>query len=54
MIEHVKILNDFKERPYEVLDNDKDRAKLVAAINKSIKLLRRDHSRKKESEKRWW
>ena len=46
MTEHIKILNKFKENPYSVLDNDKDNAKLIAAINKSIKLLQKADSRK--------
>lgn len=52
MKEHIKILNKFKENPYRVLDNDKDNAKLIAAINKSIKLLQKENSRKKDL-KRW-
>ena len=47
MTEHIKILNKFKENPYRVLDNDKDNAKLVSAINKSLKLLQKADSRKK-------
>jgi hypothetical protein len=47
MTEHIKIFNEFKKSPYRVLDNDKDNAKLIAAINKSIKLLQKAHSRKK-------
>ena len=54
MLEHVRILNQFKEDPYGVLNNDKDRAKLIAAMNKSIKLLLRQHSRKKDSENWRW
>lgn len=46
MTEHIKILNKFKENPYRVLDNDKDSAKLIAAINKSLKLLQKADSRK--------
>jgi hypothetical protein len=44
--DHIQILNRFKETPYEILGKDKDKAKLIAAINKSIKLLQRDSSRK--------
>ena len=44
MKEHIKILNEFKKSPYKVLDNDKDYAKLVAAINKSLKLLQKQNS----------
>lgn len=47
MMEHIKILNEFKNNPYRVLDNDKENAKLIAAINKSIKLLQKANSRKK-------
>lgn len=47
MTEHIKILNEFKKNPYRVLDNDKENAKLIAAINKSIKLLQKANSRKK-------
>ena len=47
MNEHIKILNEFKKSPYEVLKSDKDTRKLVAAINKSIKLLQKADSRKK-------
>lgn len=46
MNEHIKILNEFKKNPYRVLDNDKGNAKLIAAINKSIKLLQKADSRK--------
>ena len=49
MNEHVNILNKFKESSYEVLDNDKDYKKLIAAINKSIKLLQKADSRNKTS-----
>jgi hypothetical protein len=48
MTEHIKILNMFKESPYRVLENDKDMTKLIAAINKSIKLLQKTDSRKKD------
>lgn len=47
MKEHIKILNKFKEHPFSVLENEKDNAKLIAAINKSIKLLQKADSRKK-------
>ena len=47
MTEHIKILNKFKENPYSVLDNDKDNAKLISAINKSLKLLQKANSRNK-------
>lgn len=46
MTEHIKILNKFKESPHSVLENDKDNAKLIAAINKSLKLLQKANSRK--------
>lgn len=46
MTEHIKILNRFKENPYRVLENDKNNAKLIAAINKSLKLLQKANSRK--------
>lgn len=47
MEEHIKILTKFKLSPYLVLENEKDRAKFVAAINKSIKLLQKQSSRNK-------
>lgn len=47
MQEHIKILNKFKESPLSVLENDKDNAKLISAINKSIKLLQKSDSRNK-------
>lgn len=47
MKEHIKILNKFKKRPLSVLENDKDNAKLMSAINKSIKLLQKQDSRNK-------
>ena len=47
MKEHIKILNEFKKHPLSVLENDKDNAKLMAAINKSIKLLQKQDSRNK-------
>ena len=47
MNEHIKILNEFKKNPYHVLDNDKDNAKLIAAINKSLKLLQKANGRNK-------
>ena len=46
MKEHIKILNKFKEYPYRVLEDEKDYTKLIAAINKSIKLLQKESSRK--------
>ena len=49
MNENIKILNEFKKSPYEVLRNDKDTKKLIAAINKGIKLIQKADSRKKES-----
>ena len=49
MNENIKILNEFKKHPYEVLRDDKDTKKLIAAINKSIKLLQKADSRKKSS-----
>ena len=49
MNEYIKILNKFKESPWHVLENDKDIAKLMAAINKSIKLLQKADSRSKAS-----
>lgn len=47
MKEHIKILNEFKKHPLSVLENDKDSAKLMSAINKSIKLLQKADSRNK-------
>ena len=47
MKEHIEILNKFKESPWSVLENDKDNAKLISAINKSIKLLQKADSRNK-------
>ena len=47
MTEHIKILNRFKESPLEVLYDDKDRTKLLAAINKSLKLLHKANSKNK-------
>lgn len=49
MNENIKILNEFKKSPYEVLRDDRDTRKLIAAINKSIKLLQKADSRKKSS-----
>ena len=46
-MEHIKILNKFKESPYDVLNDEKDYKKLIAAINKSIKLLQSIDSRNK-------
>ena len=46
MKEHIKILNKFKENPLSVIENDKDYAKLISAINKSIKLLHKANSRR--------
>ena len=50
MKEYIKILNKFKESPLEVLDNEKDRVMLLAAINKSIKLLQKHDSRNKSKQ----
>ena len=50
MTEHIKILNKFKESPGEVLNNAKDFEKLIAAINKSIKVMHAENSRKRERE----
>lgn len=47
MKDHIDILKKFKEKPYTTLDNTKDYEKLMAAINKSIKLLQKHDSRKK-------
>lgn len=47
MKEHIKILNKFKEHPLSVLENAEDSIKLIAAINKSIKLLQKQDSRNK-------
>ena len=47
MKEYIKILNKFKESPLSVLEDEKDKAKLISAINKSIKLLQKAESRKK-------
>ena len=44
---HIEILRKFLDDPYEVMGNDKDSKKLVAAINKSIKILRATDSRSK-------
>lgn len=51
MNEHIKILRKFQTYPLSVLDNDKDREKLMAAINKSIKLLQKANSRNKAEDK---
>ena len=45
MKEHIEIMRKFLDDPYEVLGDDKDSKKLVAAINKSIKILRATNSR---------
>lgn len=50
MKEHIKILNEFKKHPLSVLENDKDNAKLIAAINKSIKLLQKQDSKNKAAD----
>ena len=47
MKEHIKILNEFKKHPLSVLENDKNSARLMSAINKSIKLLQKADSRNK-------
>lgn len=52
MREHIKILNKFKKNPYEVLCNEKENAKLTAAINKSLKLLQKHNSKNKTTY--WW
>ena len=49
--EHIKILNEFKKHPLSVLENEKDSAKLIAAINKSIKLLQKANSRNKAADR---
>lgn len=49
MNENIKILNEFKKSPYEVMRDDKSMKKFIAAINKSIKLLQKADSRKKSS-----
>ena len=53
MTEHIRILNKFKKSPYDVLNNDKDFNKLIAAINKSIKLLQKENSRKRGDPNGW-
>ena len=52
MKEHIKIFNEFKENPYRVLENDKDTAKLISAINKSIKMMQKAESRKSRTKSR--
>ena len=47
MKEYIKILNKFKNNPLSVLENEKDNVKLMAAINKSIKLLHKADSKNK-------
>ena len=47
MNEHIKILYKFQTYPLGVLGNDKDKEKLMAAINKSIKLLKKHNSKNK-------
>lgn len=54
MKEHIKILNEFKEHPLKVLENEKDNAKLMAAINKSIKLLQKLNSRNKATNRYYY
>lgn len=49
MKEYIRTLNKFKESPLSVLENEKDKAKLIAAINKSIKLLLKADSKNKAS-----
>lgn len=51
MNEYIKILRKFQTYPLSVLDNDKDKEKLMAAINKSIKLLHKADSRNKAVDK---
>ena len=51
MNEHIKILRKFQTYPLSVLDNDKDKEKLMAAINKSIKLLQKADSRNKAKDR---
>ena len=52
--DYIQILIKFRDNPYEVLKNDKDTAKLMAAVNKSIKLLQKASSRKKaDRDWRW-
>ena len=53
MKEHIKILNKFKESPYEVLGNRKDFEKLIAAINKSIEVMHAENSRKRDRDWSW-
>ena len=52
MKEYIKILRRFKEHPLSVLENEKDNAKLMCAINKSLKLLQKADSRNKAKD-RW-
>jgi hypothetical protein len=47
MNEYIKILRKFQTYPLSVLNNDKDTKKLMAAINKSIKLLKKHNSKNK-------
>ena len=51
MKEHIQILKSFKDHPLAILMNEKDHEKLKAAINKSIKLLEKQNSRNKLSNK---
>lgn len=47
MKEYIRILNEFKKNPLSVLKNKKDNAKLISAINKSLKLFQKADSRSK-------
>jgi hypothetical protein len=47
MKEHIKIFNKFKQNPLCILENDKDYAKLISAVNKSLKLLQKADSKNK-------
>lgn len=53
MKEHIEILRKFQTYPYGVLNNEKECRKLMAAINKSLKVMSAAHSRKKERERRY-
>ena len=50
MKEHIKILRKFQTYPLSVLYDGKDKEKLMAAINKSIKLLNKHNSRKNQND----
>ena len=48
MKEYIKILKRFRKSPLSVLENDRDKEKLMAAIDESVELLQKKNNKKEK------